>query len=241
MQRPVAVVACEMHVPEDEVIDLMRRGIAPRIGDQRLGERSVEPARTARLGGTAVGVVVPLARLSAPPVPETHRPVGMYAPREEPPQRPRAEDAVEQAEHRLSVDVHVVAVGHEDAPSAECEQLRRSVHLDAAFARQVVAHPHVVVTRQEGHAHAPVGQFGQFAQRPHEAFGHHAAVFEPEIEDVAHQEDRLRIAPRPVEPGDKTPLDLPGCVRIARTEVYVRGEIVHQRVSSSSFSTRLLP
>ena len=89
--------------------------------------------------------------------------------------------------------------------SGERHLLRRGVDFHAAFTREVVAHPHIVVAREEDHAHAPVREFGQLAERPHEAFGNHAAVFEPEVEDVAQKKDRLRIAPRGVEPCDETP------------------------------------
>lgn len=103
MQALLAVVAREMHVPEDEVVDVVLGGIPAGIFDQRLGKRDVEFLGTVRF-----------ARLAAPPVPEAHRQVGMQQPRKEPAQRPRAEYRIEEFEHRLSVDVHVVAVGDED-------------------------------------------------------------------------------------------------------------------------------
>ena len=184
---------------------------------------------------------VRFARLAAPPGPEAHRQVGMQQPRKEPAQRPRAEYRIEEFEHGLSVDVHVVAVGDEDVFTVQAELLRRGIDLDAAFAGEVIADPHVVVSRKEYHPDTPVGQFGQLAERPHEALGHHAPVFEPEVEDVAHQENRLRILRRIVEPAHEAPFGLLRKRLAACAQVDIRCEIVHQRVSSSSFCSRLLP
>ena len=190
-------------------------------------------ASATRLGGPAVGVVVPLARLAAPPVPEAHRQVGMQQPRKEPAQRPRAEYRIEEFEHRLSVDVHVVAVGDEDVFTVQAELLRRGMYLDAALAGEVIADPHVVVAREEDHPHAPVGQFGQLAQRPHEALGDHTPVFEPEIEDVPDQKDRLRIPGRVVEPRHEASFDRPCRRGIAGSQVDVGCEIIHDSILSA--------
>ena len=48
MQALLAVVAREMHVPEDEVVDVVLGGIPAGIFDQRLGKRDVEFLGTVR-------------------------------------------------------------------------------------------------------------------------------------------------------------------------------------------------
>ena len=212
----------------------MRPGILAGILDQRLG---------VRLGRPRVGfgqrrpagrlLAVPLARLAAPPMAEAQRPVGMHAPRKEPSQRPRTENAVQKLEHRLPVDLHVVTVGDEDFFAREGHHLRCGVNLQPALAREVVADPHVVVAREEDHPHAPVGQFGQLAQRPHEALGDHTAVFEPEIEDVPDQKDRLRIPGRVVEPRHEASFDRPCRRGIAGSQVDVGCEIIHDSILSA--------
>ena len=113
--------------------------------------------------------------------------------------------------------------------------------LQAAFALEVVTDPQVVVAREEDHADAAVGQLGQLAQRAHKPFGHDPLVLEPEVEDVTHKEDRLGVVRHGVEPRDEPALDTLRRSPVARTQMYVGCEIVHQRVSSSSFASRLLP
>ena len=44
MQPLLAAFAREVHVSEDEMIDIVRRGVLPRVVDQRLGERGIETA-----------------------------------------------------------------------------------------------------------------------------------------------------------------------------------------------------
>ena len=47
MQPLLAAFAREVHVSEDEMIDIVRRGVLPRVVDQRLGERGIETAPAA--------------------------------------------------------------------------------------------------------------------------------------------------------------------------------------------------
>ena len=86
----------------------------------------------------------------------------------------------------------------------------RNTVFDAAFAGEVVADPHIMVSGKKDDPHAPVGQLGQLAQRPHEALRHDLAVFEPEVEKVADQKYRLRILRRIVEPSHETAFGFPG-------------------------------
>ena len=139
-------------------------------------------------------------------------------------------------------DVHVVAVGDEYLFAGEGHELRLREDLDAAFAREVIAHPHIVVAREKHDPHPPVRQIGQPAQHAHEPFGDHFAVFEPEVEHIAHQKDRLRIAARVVEPRRETAFDFAGALFAAASQMDIGREIDHFRpVSSSILLSRLLP
>ena len=101
-------------------------------------------------------------------------------------------------------------VGDKEMIAVQAEPLRRSVDFDTAFAGEVVADPHIMVSGKKDDPHAPVGQLGQLAQRPHEALRHDLAVFEPEVEKVADQKYRLRILRRIVEPSHETAFGFPG-------------------------------
>ena len=156
------------------MIDGVVRGMVAGEGYERLGHF-----------GAKRRAAVALARAAAPPAAEAQGEVGMDQPREERAQQARAKQRVHRLQKPLALDAHVVAVRDEDALRAERQHLRRGTDLHAAFARQVVGHPHVVVAREEEDADAAVGQLGQLAERADEALGDHAAVFEPEIEEVA--------------------------------------------------------
>ena len=152
-----------------------------------------------------------------------------HAPREEPPQQTRAEDGVEQPECGTLADVHVVAVGQEEALPAERHDAGRGVDLHAAFARKVVAHPLVVVAREEEDPDAAVGHRRQPSERTDEAPGHHLAVLEPEVEDVAQQHHRLGIGRNGVEPGDELPLDPAGDLGAASAQMDIGCEVDHAK------------
>ena len=158
----------------------------------------------------------------------------MHAPRKEPAQRPRPENTIHEAEPRQVADVDIVAVRQKEPLAGERHYLRLGMDLHAAFAVQVVAHPHVVVAGEEAHAHAAVGQFGQFAQRADEPLRHDPPVFEPEIEQVPEQVDRLGIAGNGVEPRREPTLGAPRRRRIAGTQMNIRGEVDHRPYNSFS-------
>ena len=69
---------------------LLDQRLGVRLGRPRVGFGQRRPA--GRL------LAVPLARPAAPPMAEAQRPVGMHAPRKEPSQRPRTENAVQKLE-----------------------------------------------------------------------------------------------------------------------------------------------
>ena len=56
----------------------------------------------------------------------------------------------------------------------------------------------------------PVGQFAQLSQYAHKPFGDDPFVFEPKIEKVAQNKDRIGIAGNFVEPRHETFLDRTG-------------------------------
>ena len=101
------------------------------------------------------------------------------------------------------------------------------MYLYAAFARQIVGNPHVMVAREKDYTNAPVAHLCQLAQHAHKTLGHHSFVFEPEIEYVAHQKYRLCIVLYFREPRHETLLYGVRCRRIACTQMYVRCEIIH--------------
>ncbi len=166
-------------------------------------------------------------RFAAPPPSEPHGQIGMRQPRERRPQNTRTEHGIHEPQHGFVADVHVVAVGYENIAAREGHATRRKPYLHAAFPRKIFAAPHVVVAYQQHYPHPAVSQLGQLAQRTSEALGDHLAVLEPEIEDVARQKYGLGILRRHVEPPHETPLHAARRLLVARSEMNVRGEIVH--------------
>ena len=63
------------------------------------------------------------------------------------------------------------------------------VERDTTFLLQIVAHPQVVVAREEMHLHAHVRQLANLSQQAGVALGHHGLVLVPEVKDVAEQID----------------------------------------------------
>ena len=118
-------------------------------------------------------------------------------------------------------------MGQEEALPAERFDAGRRADLHAAFAREVIAHPHVVVAREKEDAYAAVGHRSQPAERPDEAAGHHLAVFEPEVEDIAQKNDRLGIGRDGIEPGDELPLDTTGDLGAASAQMDIGCEVDH--------------
>ena len=161
VQRSFPEIAGEVHVPEYEMVDPVCCGILPGIFDERFGKPGVESTSRTLTPGPFIGLIVALAGFAAPPVAELQRKIGMQAPRKNSFERSRTERTVQKFEHRLTVDVHIVAVGHEDLPSGKGQQPGRGIDLHAALAGKVVTDPHVVIARKEDHTDSPFGvQFG---------------------------------------------------------------------------------
>ena len=100
--------------------------------------------------------------------------------------------AVENGTQKLEFTVGVaqpVTMGQVELLAMDFCGQRFAVQDDAAFLRQVVAAPDVMVARKEVYFHSEVRQFGQLAQKARVAFGHHQLEFVPEVKHVAQQID----------------------------------------------------
>lgn len=128
-----------------------------------------------------------------------------------------------------------------NTPSGEFEHLGFSMKDHPTDLLQVIQHPHIMVSGKKVDADAPGRELSQLIQHAIISTRYTILVFEPKVEDVAGQHDRLRIAGRPVEPLHETALPAGRARLVARPQVNIRRKIVHQRVSSASLSSRLLP
>ena len=125
------------------------------------------------------------------------------------------------------IDLHIVAVRQENPFAGKLHDPGRSIDLHSALRFEIVTNPHVVITRHENHPNPPVGQFAQLSQYAHKPFGNDPFVFEPEIEKVAQNKDRIGIAGNFVEPRHETFLDRTGRSRPSRAQMNVRCEVIH--------------
>ena len=110
--------------------------------------------------------------------------------------------------------------------------LRFEEGLNATLLLQIVATPHVVIADEEVDLNATIRELGQLAQHAHESFGDYPAIFKPKVEDVAHQKYGVGIFGYFVQPFHETLLGATREGLIARSEMNVRGEIVHVRYVS---------
>ena len=118
---------------------------------------------------------------------EGHAPAGMDA-GEEALAQAIVEDAAQEFELAvLAAQPFAMAQVEEAAVDIHHAALR--VERDATFFLQVVAHPQVVVAREEMHLHAHVRQLAYLAQQAGVTLGHHGLVLVPEVKDVAEQID----------------------------------------------------
>ena len=125
------------------------------------------------------------------------------------------------------IDLHIIAVRQENPLAGELHDPGRGIDLHSALRFEIVPDPHVVITRHENHPNPPVGQFAQLSQYTHKPFGDNPFVFEPEIEKVAQNKNRLGIAGNLVEPRHETFLDRTGRSRLPGPQMNVRCEIIH--------------
>src|SRR5690606_23277589 len=65
---------------------------------------------------------------------------------------------------------------------------------------EVIPHPQVVVAGKHFYGNAHIGQLGQLAQEARISFRYDILIFEPDIKEVTHQEDRMRRLPDLIQP-----------------------------------------
>src|SRR5690606_24162331 len=105
------------------------------------------------------------------------------------------------------------------------EYLRFPVYRYAQFFREVIKHPHVVISGKERDRNSFVAEFGEFALESDESFWDGVGVFEPEIKDVAKKKYRVRIMPDSLKPGYDPAFALQAVISIGCTQVKVGGEV----------------
>ena len=116
-----------------------------------------------------------------------HAPAGMDA-GEEALTQAIVEDAAQELELAV-LAAQPVAMAQVEEAAVDVHHAALRVERDATFLLQVVAHPQVVVAREEMHLHAHVRQLAYLAQQAGVALGHHGLVLVPEVKDVAEQVD----------------------------------------------------
>ena len=127
------------------------------------------------------------ATVACPFQTEGHAPAGMDAGEEA-----LAQAIVEDAAQELELAVlaaQSIAMAEVEEAAVDFHHATLRVERDATFLLQIVAHPQVVVAREEVHLHAHVRQFANLSQQTGVALGHDGLVLVPEVEDVAEQID----------------------------------------------------
>lgn len=74
------------------------------------------------------------------------------------------------------------------------------------FFREVIEHPHIVITGKEDHRNAGVGKLGQFALQPDKSLWNGMVILEPKIKDVTHQVNAVRFVPDRIQPSHNSSL-----------------------------------
>ena len=92
---------------------------------------------------------------------------------------------------------------------------------DAQLLLEIAEHPHVVIAGEEIDGDSPVAQLAELAQQPHEAFGNHLGIFEPVVEHVAQQIQRLGLRCDVVEPAQDAAFALAAVVQAVGAQVKV--------------------
>ena len=86
-----------------------------------------------------------------------------------------------------------VAVDHKELLAFQNKDLWLTVELDAQLVVEIAEAPQVVVADEQMDGDAAIGKLGQLALDAGKPFGNHRFVFEPEVEQVAHQEQLLTV------------------------------------------------
>jgi hypothetical protein len=78
-----------------------------------------------------------------------------------------------------------------------------------------------VIPRKEVHLDASVCQLSQFTQYPDKPFGDNVLILKPEVKNISHKKDCLRIIGHSVEPLDKHPLNGTRLAHSLRAEMHI--------------------
>ena len=96
--------------------------------------------------------------------------------------------------------------------------------MNAEFLCEEVAHPHIVVACEEVYFCAALAQGDELGEEMKEAFGHDGMVFEPKIEDIAHEVEGLGLFGDAVQPLADAFFALAARLPVGRAEMKVGGE-----------------
>ena len=83
---------------------------------------------------------------------------------------------------------------HETTVPVNREHSRLAIDNGPESLREIVLHPHVVITRKEMYLNTLRMQLLQTGEQGDVSFRHHIAVFEPEIENVAQKEHMTQFS-----------------------------------------------
>ena len=204
-----------VHMPKHKVVHILRSAIFGCEVNQWLQHIDIDSC------------AVRLARFATPPLAKTDKVVGMDKRRGQSTQSLRAEHLVHQTQNWLALDVHIITVRHEQLLARDVKSLWCSVEFYATLLSEVVAYPHIVVSRKHHNAHALIVQLCQATKHTHKALWHNLLILEPKVEDVAHQKECLDILLNIGQEVEKEALHTALLRHIARAKMYVRYEIVH--------------
>src|SRR4051794_25761483 len=109
---------------------------------------------------------------------------------------------------------------HARVPATETAGPRTELEVDTGISEDV-ASPAVVIPREHRHGKSRIAQIHQCGQRTDAGAGNHALPLEPELEQVAVDQQRRRTSGQGAKEGDEQSLD----VRRRVTEVYVGDDV----------------
>src|SRR5512138_1772348 len=118
-----------------------------------------------------------------------------------------------------------VAMRQVEFLSPEPGEFRSGMDDEIQLAGEIPECPHVVVPAEQVHRDPRIRDLCQFTEKPGIAHWHHFPVFEPEIEQVAHEINGFRILPHSIEPGDEPLLTLQAGGMVGNSEMKVRSEV----------------
>lgn len=103
-----------------------------------------------------------------------------------------------------------VTVTNQAAFPKELHHLGFVVEDDPHLLGEIVEHPHIVVADEEVYLYPAVGQLRHLTEDACVTTRNEVAIREPEIEDVAQEEERLAIVFDAIKEAAKLPLTLEG-------------------------------